>query len=392
MPRPLESIEMIRRLVAMDTTSRNSNLEIIDFIADHLAGFGIEGRLVHDESGRKANLYATLGPTDKPGIALSGHTDVVPIDGQTWNSDPWLLSERDGRLFGRGAADMKAFLGILLVKAPEMLRREPTTPIHLVFTYDEEVGCLGVRRLLTVLPGSAGAALCLHHRRADGYEGHGRAQGQDEPALPCARARMPFLFGARGCQCRGIRRRGHRPAARHGPARSPVKVLSMPISTWPIRRFIRGSCAAARRSTSCPSIAPSISSSAIVPGVDPQALLAEVKGFAENELAPQMKAVAPEAGFTWEQISAFPGLDMPVDSEIVAFVKSLTGGNSVGKVAFGTEGGLYQEAGIPTVICGPGSITQAHKPDEFIEIDQIAQCEAFMDRLMDRVCRLPAQA
>ena len=106
---------------------------------------------MHDESGRKANLYATLGPTDKPGIALSGHTDVVPIDGQTWNSDPWLLSEREGRLFGRGAADMKAFLGILLVKAPEMLRREPTTPIHLVFTYDEEVGCLGVRRLLTVL-------------------------------------------------------------------------------------------------------------------------------------------------------------------------------------------------------------------------------------------------
>jgi acetylornithine deacetylase len=142
---------MIRRLVAMDTTSRNSNLEIIGFIADHLAGFGIEGRLVHDESGRKANLYATLGPTDKPGIALSGHTDVVPIDGQTWNSDPWLLSEREGRLFGRGTADMKAFLGILLVKAPEMLRREPTTPIHLVFTYDEEVGCLGVRRLLTVL-------------------------------------------------------------------------------------------------------------------------------------------------------------------------------------------------------------------------------------------------
>ena len=129
-----------------------------------------------------------------------------------------------------------------------------------------------------------------------------------------------------------------------------------------------------------------------VPGVDPQALLAEVKGFAENELAPQMKAVAPEAGFTWEQISAFPGLDMPVDSEIVAFVKSLTGGNSVGKVAFGTEGGLYQEAGIPTVICGPGSISQAHKPDEFIEVDQIAQCEAFMDRLMDRVCRLPAGA
>ena len=129
-----------------------------------------------------------------------------------------------------------------------------------------------------------------------------------------------------------------------------------------------------------------------VPGVDPEALLAEVKSFAETELAPGMKAVAPEAGFTWEPISAFPGLDVPVESEIVAIVKSLTGANSVGKDAFGTEGGLFHEAGIPTVICGPGSIAQAHNPDEFIELGQIAQCEAFMGRLMDRVCRLPAEA
>jgi acetylornithine deacetylase len=390
-PRPPESIEMIRRLVAMDTTSRNSNLEIIGFIADHLAGFGIEGRLVHDESGRKANLYATLGPTDKPGIALSGHTDVVPIDGQTWNSDPWLLSERDGRLFGRGAADMKAFLGILLVKAPEMLRREPTTPIHLVFTYDEEVGCLGVRRLLTVL--------------------------RDLPVRPCAciigeptdmkvmvghKGKMSLRCHVHGRECHSslapegvnaveyaaeviarLRAMAQR-IAREGPFDADFDVAHSTVHTG----VVRGGTAL--------NIVPKHCSFDFefryVPGVDPQALLAEVKGFAENELAPQMKAVAPEAGFTWEQISAFPGLDMPVDSEIVAFVKSLTGGNSVGKVAFGTEGGLYQEAGIPTVICGPGSITQAHKPDEFIEVDQIAQCEAFMDRLMDRVCRLPARA
>ena len=131
MPRPLESLEMIRRLVAMDTTSRNSNLEIIDFIGDYLAELGIESRLVHDESGRKANLYATLGPTDKPGIALSGHTDVVPIDGQNWIERSLALSEREGRLFGRGTADMKSFLGVVLTKVPEMLRRKPTTPIHL---------------------------------------------------------------------------------------------------------------------------------------------------------------------------------------------------------------------------------------------------------------------
>jgi acetylornithine deacetylase len=330
-------------------------------------------------------------PSDKPGIALSGHTDVVPIDGQTWNSDPWLLSERDGRLFGRGAADMKAFLGILLVKAPEMLRREPTTPIHLVFTYDEEVGCLGVRRLLTVL--------------------------RDLPVRPCAciigeptdmkvmvghKGKMSLRCHVHGRECHSslapegvnaveyaaeviarLRAMAQR-IAREGPFDADFDVAHSTVHTG----VVRGGTAL--------NIVPKHCSFdfefRFVPGVDPQALLAEVKGFAENELAPQMKAVAPEAGFTWEQISAFPGLDMPVDSEIVAFVKSLTGGNSVGKVAFGTEGGLYQEAGIPTVICGPGSITQAHKPDEFIEVDQIAQCEAFMDRLMDRVCRLPAGA
>jgi acetylornithine deacetylase len=390
-PRPLESIEMIRRLVAMDTTSRNSNLEIIGFIADHLAGFGIEGRLVHDESGRKANLYATLGPTDKPGIALSGHTDVVPIDGQTWNSDPWLLSEREGRLFGRGTADMKAFLGILLVKAPEMLRREPTTPIHLVFTYDEEVGCLGVRRLLTVLRDlPVRPYACIIGEPTDmkvmvGHKGkmslrchvHGR---ECHSSLAPEGVNAVEYAAEIIVRLRAMAQR----IAREGPFDADFDVAHSTVHTG----VVRGGTAL--------NIVPKHCSFdfefRFVPGVDPQALLAEIKGFAEKELAPQMKAVAPEAGFTWEQISAFPGLDMPVDSEIVAFVKSLTGGNSVGKVAFGTEGGLYQEAGIPTVICGPGSISQAHKPDEFIEVDQIAQCEAFMDRLMDRVCRLPARA
>jgi acetylornithine deacetylase len=128
------SIEMVRRLVAMDTTSRNSNLELIDFIADYLAALGIESRLVRDESGRKANLYATLGPQDKPGIALSGHTDVVPIDGQDWSCDPWRVSERQGRLLGRGTADMKSFIAVVLAAAPELIRRRPVTPVHLVFT------------------------------------------------------------------------------------------------------------------------------------------------------------------------------------------------------------------------------------------------------------------
>jgi acetylornithine deacetylase len=390
-PRSLESIEMIRRLVAMDTTSRNSNLEIIDFIADHLERLGVKGRLVHDESGRKANLYATLGPADKPGIALSGHTDVVPIDGQSWSSDPWTMAERDGRLFGRGTADMKAFLAILLAKAPEMLRREPTTPIHLVFTYDEEVGCMGVRSLLKVLRDlPVRPYACIIGEPTDmkvmvGHKGkmslrchvHGReCHSSLAPEGVNAIEYAALVIGR-------LRAMGRRMAA-EGPFDPDFDVAHSTVHTG----VVRGGTAL----NIVPKHCAFDFEFRYLPGTDPEALLAEVKGFAETELLPQMKAVAPEAGFTWEPISAFPGLDMPADSEIVAFVKSLTGGNSVGKVAFGTEGGLYQEAGIPTVICGPGSISQAHKPDEFIEIDQVAQCEAFIDRLMDSLCRLPARA
>ena len=390
MPRSVESIEMIRRLVAMDTTSRNSNLELIDFIAGHLARLGVHGRLVHDESGRKANLYATLGPSDKPGIALSGHTDVVPVDGQNWNSDPWLLTEHDGRLFGRGTADMKAFLGILLTKAPEMLRREPTTPIHLVFTYDEEVGCLGVRSLLKVLRDlPVRPFACIIGEPTDmkvmvGHKGkmslrcHVHGRECHSSLAPEGVNAIEYAAAVIG-RLRAMADR----MAREGPFDRDFDVAHSTIHTG----VVRGGTAL----NIVPKHCAFDFEFRYVPGVDPEALLAEVKGFAETELAPKMKAVAPEAGFTWEPISAFPGLNTPVDSEIVAFVKSLTGGNSVGKVAFGTEGGLYQQAGIPTVICGPGSIAQAHKPDEFIEIDQIAQCEAFLGRLMDRVCRLPAE-
>jgi acetylornithine deacetylase len=381
------SIEMVRRLVAMDTTSRNSNLELIDFIADYLAALGIESRLVRDESGRKANLYATLGPQDKPGIALSGHTDVVPIDGQDWSCDPWRVSERQGRLLGRGTADMKSFIAVVLAAAPELIRRRPVTPVHLVFTYDEEVGCIGVRRLLgllaelpvrpfaciigeptemKVMTGHKGkmSVRCLVH----GRECHSSLAPAGVNAVEYAAEVIAYL--------RAMARR----IAAEGPFDGNFDVPHTTVHTG----VVSGGTAL----NIVPKHCRFDFEFRYVPGVDPEALLGEVKSFAEKKLGPEMKAVAAEAGFSWEAISAFPGMDTPVDSAIVEFVKSLAGSNSVGKVAFGTEGGLYQQAGIPTVICGPGSIAQAHKPDEFIEIAQIAQCESFMSRLIDRVCRL----
>ena len=293
MPRSVESLEMIRRLVAMDTTSRNSNLELIDFIADHLARLGVHGRLVHDESGRKANLYATLGPSDKPGIALSGHTDVVPVDGQNWNSDPWLLTEHDGRLFGRGAADMKAFLGILLTKAPEMLRREPTTPIHLVFTYDEEVGCLGVRSLLKVLRDlPVRPFACIIGEPTDmkvmvGHKGkmslrcHVHGRECHSSLAPEGVNAIEYAAAVIG-RLRAMADR----MAREGPFDRDFDVAHSTIHTG----VVHGGTAL----NIVPKHCAFDFEFRYVPGVDPEALLAEVKGFAETELAPQMKAVAPE--------------------------------------------------------------------------------------------------
>jgi acetylornithine deacetylase len=380
------SIEMIRRLVAMDTTSRNSNLELIDFISNYLAALGVESRLVHDESGRKANLYATLGPQDKPGIALSGHSDVVPIDGQDWSCDPWAVSQRDGRLLGRGTADMKSFIAVVLAAAPELISRRPVTPVHLVFTYDEEVGCVGVRRLLgllaelpvrplaciigeptemKVVTGHKGKMSLRCH--VHGRECHSSLAPTGVNAVEYAAEVIAYL--------RGMARK----MAVEGPFDDDFDVPHTTIHTG----IVSGGTAL----NIVPKHCRFDFEFRYVPGVNPETLLSEVKGFALGKLESEMKALDPETGFSWEPISAFPGMNTLIDSPIVELVKSLAGSNSVGKVAFGTEGGLYQQAGIPTVICGPGSIAQAHKPDEFIEIDQIAQCESFMARLIDRVCR-----
>ncbi len=389
MAEALASLDMVRRLVAMDTTSRNSNLQIIDFIRDYLGKLGVESQLVHDETGAKANLYATLGPTDKPGIALSGHTDVVPIDGQEWSSDPWKITTRGKRLFGRGTADMKSFLGVVLTKVPEMVRRKPSTPIHLIFSYDEEVGCVGVRRLLDmfrhmpirpraciigeptemkVIVGHKGKMSMRCHVR--GKECHSSLAPQGVNAVEYAAEVITRL------------RAMARNVARHGPFDDNFDVAHSTIHTG----TVHGGTAL----NIVPKDCHFDFEFRYVPGVDPKALMAEIQGFAADELVPQMHKVDPDTGFSWEPLSSFPGLETPVDCEVVAFVKSLTGANSVSKVAFGTEAGLFQEVGIPTVICGPGNIAQAHKPDEWIELDQIALCEAFMGRLMDKLCSQPA--
>lgn len=390
MPQSITSLDMIRRLVAFDTTSRNSNLALVEFVRDYLAGLGIESRLVYDEGGGKANLYATLGPDDRPGIALSGHTDVVPVDGQDWRTDPWQVTERDGRLYGRGTADMKSFLAVALAMAPEFLERGLKTPVHLVFSYDEEVGCVGVRRLLEVLrdmPIRPAACIVgeptemkvvVAHKgkksvrcRVRGFECHSSLAPRGVNAIEYAAEVIAYL-----------RRMAQRIAA-EGASDPDYDIPHTTVHTG----VVQGGTAL--------NIVPKDCSFDFefryLPGDDPEALFDEVRRFAERELEPAMRAVAPNTGFSWEEISGFPGLDTPTDAEIVGLAKALSGSNATGKVAFGTEAGLFQSIGIPAIICGPGSIDQAHKPDEFVSLEQVALCERFLRRLMDRVC-VPASA
>ncbi len=379
------SLDMIARLIAFDTTSRNSNLELIGFVQDHLKALGVESRLVHDADGRKANLYATLGPQDRPGIALSGHTDVVPIDGQEWSSDPWKVVRKDGRLFGRGACDMKGFLGIVLAFVPELLKRGLQTPIHLAFSYDEEIGCVGVRRLIDILKempikpraciigeptsmkvtvGHKGKKSTRCHVR--GFEAHSSLAPKAVNAVEMAAEVIVYL--------RGMAKR----FAAEGPFDDGYDVPHTTAHTG----VIHGGTAL----NIVPKDCHFDFEFRYLPGQDVEAMYQEVKRYAEETLQPAMRKIAGDTGFSWEELSWFPGLATPVDSEIVELAKALSGGNSTIKVAFGTEAGLFHEAGIPTIICGPGSIEQAHKPDEWVSLEQLAQCETFMHRLMERVC------
>ena len=379
------SRQMIERLIGFDTTSRLSNLELIGWVRDYLAGHGVESRLVFDATGTKANLFATLGPPERPGIVLSGHTDVVPVDGQDWHTEPFRAVERDGRLYGRGTCDMKSYLGVALALVPEFLARGLGTPIHLALSYDEEVGCIGVRRLIAdlaergvrpvccivgeptemrVVVGHKGKLSMRCHVR--GHECHSALAHLGVNAIEAAAEAIAFLNRL----------------ARRQRDEGPHDRLFEPPYTTIQTGLIRGGTALNIVAGEC-SFDFELRH---LPGVDPRALLAELVDHCDQVLAPPMRAVAPDAGFRFEELTAFPGLDLPEDAEVAQLAKALSGANATGKVAFGTEAGLFQQAGVPTVVCGPGSIEQAHKPDEFIALEQIALCEGFMRRLMDRVC------
>ena len=381
-PQP-ETVAMIRKLISFDTTSRNSNLALITYIQDYLGDLGVAAELVYDDQRTKANLYATMGPGDRPGFALSGHTDVVPVDGQNWDTDPFAVVERDGYLYGRGTSDMKSFLAVCLVLAREFLERPIETPLHLAFSYDEEVGCLGVRKLIEELSArevkpkaciigepTSMSVIRAHKGKLSyrchvhGLESHSGMTHLGVNAVEAAAEVIArFKAIARRFRDRGPFDPELTPpytTVHTGVVRGGTQLNIVPKDCWfdvEIRHM---------------------------PDVDADRLYDEVKQFIAEELLPEMHAVSRETGFTWQLHSRAPGLDTPEDAEVVQLAKALTGRNDTGKVSFATEAGLFHEASIPSVICGPGSIEQAHKPNEFIALDQIAQCENFVRKLFER--------
>jgi len=383
-PAPVfSSIEMIRKLIAFDTTSRDSNLALIDFVRGYLAEYGIESELFHDSDRRKANLYATLGPKDRGGVMLSGHTDVVPVDGQEWSSNPFEVTERSGKLYGRGTSDMKSFVAVALAMVPEFLARGLKTPIHLALSYDEEVGCVGVRSMIdAVAKRPVRPAFCIvgepslmkpviaHKGKISvachvrGLESHSALTHLGVNAVETAAEVIAYL------KSMARKRRDHGPFDRQ---------FSPPYTT-----IHTGTVHGGTALNIVPKDCEFVFEFRTLPGDPAEPLLDEVQRFAAG-LVPEMQAVSPEAGISFEMLTSTAGLSEEPDSEVAELARALSGANSVGKVSFGTEAGLFQEAGIPTIVCGPGSIDQAHRPDEFIAIDQVRQCEAFLRRLIDRV-------
>jgi acetylornithine deacetylase len=381
--RAFTSAEMIRRLIAFDTTSRDSNLALIDFVRNYLDDHKVKSELVYDNERRKANLYATIGAPDTGGVMLSGHSDVVPVDGQAWDTDPFAVAERDGKFFGRGTSDMKSFIAIALAMVPEFLAARLATPIHIALTYDEEVGCLGVRGLIKQLatrpvkprlciigePTSMQPVVSHKGKRSLRCHVHGH---ESHSALAHAGVNAVEIAADIVAQIRRIARRKRD----EGPFD--------PTFTPPYTTVHTGTIAGGTALNIVPRECRFDFEIRHLPGDDPEAIEAELRQHAAT-LLPEMHGVSPTTGIAFEEYNAIPALATPLDSEVVALVQSLTGANATGKVAFGTEGGLYQQAGIPTVICGPGSIDVAHRPNEWIGLDQVQLCEDFLRRLAARL-------
>jgi acetylornithine deacetylase len=375
------TLAILETLVAFDTVSRNSNLALIDWIEGYLATHGVESRRFPDETGMKAALFATIGPEGVSGYVLSGHTDVVPVDGQEWTGDPFSLRVENGRAYGRGAVDMKGYLACCLALVAEMAAGL-SRPIHLAFSYDEEVGCVGVRPMLRWLEGHEVKPLGAfigepsNMQVVIGHKGKRSARiivtGTGAHSSLAPTAVNAVHYGARiVARIADIAARLERQGARDA-------LYDITHSTGHVGMMHGGEAL-----NIVPDRCEIVFEFRTIGEDDPDALMQEVRRYALDELQPEMKAVDTRAHVEMDVFAGFAGLDTPPQADIVSLAKHLSGRNDHSKVAYGTEAGLFAAmAGVPAVVLGPGSITQAHKPDEFIEISQLESCLAMLGRLI----------
>ncbi|KQM69762.1 acetylornithine deacetylase [Xylophilus sp. Leaf220] len=375
--------QWLEQLVAFDTTSRNSNLDLIDSVREGLAAHGVRAEVIASPDGRKANLFATLPATDgrtEGGIVLSGHTDVVPVDGQDWSSDPFRIDERDGKLYARGSADMKGFIATTLALVPEFLAMPRQKPIHLAYSYDEEVGCVGAPVMLAelkqrglraegcVVGEPTGMQVVVAHKGINLYRCrvHGKAAHSSLTPRGC----NAIEYAARLiCRIRDI--------ADHYRAHGPYdEFFDVPFTTLTTNQ-IQGGIAV----NTIPELCEFQYEFRNLPGMSVDSIHAQVEQYVQDELLPKMQKEYAEAGIDITVGASAPGMETAEQEAIVALARALTTDRETRKVAYGTEGGLFQQAGIPTVICGPGHIENAHKPDEFVALDQLEACEGFLRRL-----------
>jgi len=380
----MDSIPILRELIAFPTVSTDSNIQMIDHLAERLEHVGARVEVMVDPTGAKANLFASLGPEVDGGILLSGHTDVVPVADQMWNSDPFEMTEFDGRLYGRGTCDMKGFIAACIAMAPQFAQAIGDRPLHFAFTHDEETGCIGAQHLVSALKARGlTPAVAIIGEPTDmkiieghkgcheytthftGLEGHGSAPDRGVNAAEYATRYVTRLMGLRPA----LRGRAPTPA-RFDPPETTINIggihggvahnviVGRAHVDWEMRPVQAG---------------------------DADFIKSDLYDYCEDVLLPQMRAVAPQADIRTEVVGEVVGLE-PMDKNAARdLVAELTGGNGAETVPFGTEAGLFQSMGMDVVVCGPGSIDQAHKPDEFLELSQLKLCEDMLTRLVTRL-------
>ena len=373
------ALELAQTLVRMNTVSHNSNLELIHFIRDHLARLGVKSRLTFNEDKTKANLFATLGEGKPAGIILSGHTDTVPWDGQDWTMDPLSALVKDGNLYGRGSADMKAFIGVAVSQAEQFLNSDAPFALHYAFSYEEEIGCFGVKELIadlrdaniqplacivgeptSMIPAIAHKGVYRYKCCVRGKEAHSSLTPHSVNAIEMA-ARVVGRV---------------RDMAEDFEKNEPrFEGFDVPFSTGSVGQFHGGIA-----DNVVPRDAEFRYEFRDLPTANAAQMQSQVVAYAQS-LEPAMKKVAPAAGFEFETICEIPSFLGSKDDPVTRLAQELSGEKSTTLVAFGTEAGLFKNAGISTVVCGPGSIQQAHQPDEYVSLEQLGRCEAFMQGL-----------